>query len=113
MLKIKINKNLFKQYRFHIAIAIVVLGGLILPRIPYVSLFAQYSIGFLLWISVIIAVGLKGITLIKIGIASFLILLLLTLLNEENLAEQIGNATYLILATGIVVVIFDTLKNKR
>ncbi|MCL5434979.1 MAG: hypothetical protein M1405_01175 [Patescibacteria group bacterium] len=113
MLRIKINKNLFKQYRFHIAIAIIVLGALLLPRIPYVSLFAQYSIGFLLWISVIVAIGFKGITLIKIGVASFLILLLLTLLNEENLAEQIGNATYLILSTGIILVIFDTLKSKR
>lgn len=113
MLRIKINKNLFKQYRFYVAIAIVILGELLLPRIPYVSLFAQYSIGFLLWISVIVAIGFKGITLIKIGVASFLILLLLTLLNEENLAEQIGNATYLILLTGVVVLIVDTLKNKK
>lgn len=112
-IKLKINKKLFKQYRFHIAIAIIVLGILLLPRIPYISLFSQYSIGFLFWTAIIIAIGLRGIALLKIGVFSFIVLLLLTLLNKNDLAEQIGNATYLILLTGAMVLISDTLKSNR
>lgn len=110
MLKVKIINSFLKKYRFFVAIAIVVLGGLFLPHIPYISMFTKSSMSFLLWISVIIAIGLKGKTLINIGIASFLILLLLTLFNKNDIAEQIGNATYLTLLTGVILLIVDTLK---
>lgn len=112
MLKLKINNLFLGTYRFHLAVVIFVVGFFLLPRIPYLNLFLTYSVPFLLWMSAIIALGLRGPELIRFGVVLFLTILLFTLFGENFYAEIAGNAAYFILLTGFALIFWQIIKTK-
>lgn len=113
MLKIKKYKNFFKKYRLYLAIFVLVVGTFLLSKIPYLNLFLLYSTGLLIWFFAIIVAGFKGAVLIKVAILFLLITILLTLFNEKDFAERVGNGIYYILFTAVVLQIKDFIRNKK
>lgn len=99
----KIKNNLLTKYNVIVVAIIVVLGIFIIPLIPYVNLLSMYSLGFILWLVVIIGLQFKPKLLVKAGLALLVLMLLSVLLKENVFAEQLGNATFLILSTGVVM----------
>lgn len=112
MKKIKINKRTFNKYRFHIAIGVLVTTFVVLSRIPYINLFVMEFSGIMLWMSVIIWIGFNGVHIIRFGVVLFFILCLLTLFNENVIAERAGETTFLVLLTGVILLIRDALKKE-
>jgi hypothetical protein len=112
MKKIKVNKKIINKYRFHIAIGFYMTVFVVLSRIPYVNLFVAQLSGALLWAAVIIWLGFKAVHLIRVGLVLLFIVCLLTIFGETAIAENIGNAIFLILLTGVVKFIRDTLDDQ-
>ena len=108
----KINRNLFDKYRFHLAVSFFVFIFVIFSRVPYINLFIVDFTGVFLWVTIIIWIGFKALYLIRLALISFVIVCLLVLSGEPVVAEHVGNAIFLTLLTGVILLIRDTLREE-
>lgn len=105
-----VNKMFIVHNRIYIVMLLFAVGAFIIPRLPYVNLYLQYVMGILLWFVAVITVGLRSGDLIRISIMLFFIMILLTLFNDRQLAEYVGNGNYFILLTAIILMIRDEIR---
>lgn len=112
MKKAKNKKYFIVRHRYIIALFLLLFDLLFLPRIPYVNLLYNYLNILLLFPAAVLIVRFNGSRLLITGTVLFIVMLLLTLIGENSLAELAGNITYFILLFGIILLIRDAIKMK-
>lgn len=110
--KMKI-KLLINKFRLHLAMVLLVLGIFLPSKMPYVNLFAEQINSFVIWIVAVIVVGLKWRYLFILSIGLFLIISVLSFVNENIIAESLGNSTFLIILSATILMFLEELKNKE
>jgi hypothetical protein len=110
MSKKETNKNYIQKYHFELSIALVIFGIFILPRIPYVNLLFNYLIIIIVFLATLLMVGFKGASFLKIGVALFSLMLLLTLSRDNFIVEHVANIAYFILFFGSLLLVRETMK---
>lgn len=108
-----IKNNLLSKNIRYIAILIVVLGLFIYPRIPYINLYATYSIEFTLWIFIILFFKFKAMPIYIVSLFFIVIMAILTLVGMNALADQISTSTFLMLVTSVVIMVKENVKKNE
>lgn len=106
----KNKKNTILFLRLSAAVIVILLVFIVIPRIPYLNLLTSNINGIILWIISFLLIGNRNKSYFILGLLAYILSLIFTMMGKINLADDLGNFTFLTLLTGTLLSFYKFLK---